>query len=86
MRMVLQAYLAEIDESSQFAQHAPGRQLAMEIGRSMPASDSKFGISHHSLANSSAVTECWRSPCRFVLQIHGGFGKTSTLAIRKEHH
>ena len=41
MRMVLQSYLTEIDESSPFAQHAPGRQLAVEIGKSLPANDSK---------------------------------------------
>jgi len=41
MRMVLQSYLAEIDESSEFSQHAPGRQLALEIGRSMAANDSR---------------------------------------------
>ena len=43
MRMVLQSYLYELDESAQFPQHAPGRQLALEIGRSIPANDSKFG-------------------------------------------
>jgi hypothetical protein len=74
MRMVLQAYLAEMDESSQFAQNAPGRQLAIEIGRTMPANDSKSGTTHHNFANSSTVTECRRSPCRFILKIHGGFG------------
>ena len=47
MRMVLQAYLAELDESSQFSIHAPGRQLALEIGRSMPANDSRSGLSNH---------------------------------------
>src|SRR5579859_7860863 len=44
MRMVLQSYLAEMDESGQFAQNAPGRQLALEIGKSMPGNDSKAGI------------------------------------------
>ena len=44
MRMVLQAYLAEMDESSQFSIHAPGRQFALEIGRSMPANDSRSGL------------------------------------------
>ena len=49
IRMVLQSYLAEMDESSQFAQNAPGRQLALEIGRSMPANDSRSGSSLKSL-------------------------------------
>lgn len=45
MRMVLQSYLAEFDESGHFSQNAPGRQLALEIGRSMPANDSRAGTS-----------------------------------------
>jgi phosphatidylinositol 4-kinase A len=52
MRMVLQSYLAELDESAQFSQHAPGRQLALEIGRSMPSNDSKSGWSSSFLSNS----------------------------------
>jgi hypothetical protein len=44
MRMVLQSYLSEMDESSPFSQNAPGRQLALEIGRSTPANDSKSGM------------------------------------------
>ena len=44
IRMVLQSYLAEMEESSQFLQNAPGRQLALEIGRTMPAHDSQSGI------------------------------------------
>jgi phosphatidylinositol 4-kinase A len=40
-RMVLQAYLAEPDDSRISSQNAPGRQLALEIGRSPPATDSK---------------------------------------------
>jgi len=44
MRMVLQSYLAEFDESGHFSQNAPGRQLALEIGRSMPPNDSRAGI------------------------------------------
>jgi hypothetical protein len=44
MRMVLQSYLVEMEESSQFSQHAPGRQLALEIGKSMPGNDSKSSM------------------------------------------
>lgn len=44
MRMVLQSYLSEMENSGQFFVNAPGRQLALEIGRSIPANDSKAGI------------------------------------------
>jgi hypothetical protein len=55
MRMVLQSYLSEMDESSQFSQHAPGRQLALEIGKTMATNDSKSGIPIESLIQHQCV-------------------------------
>jgi PI4-kinase N-terminal region len=89
MRMVLQSYLAEMDESSLFSQNAPGRALALEIGRSMPANDSKsvplrnVGGLHVDLSSKFMADLAKRQRWRYAKTIIEG---TSTLADTYRDH